>query len=81
MRNKAFVWYDPEGVLEVTFGDHPGEGEMMATKAKGVWVRVDDEGNVIGFQLVGINKLALKETELDLTPIQRPRLEGNHRPS
>jgi hypothetical protein len=85
MRKKAFLWYDPEGnVLEVHFGNDPGEGEMVETNDPDVQARVNDKGEIIGFHLIGLRSfdgMKAGVVELDLTPAQPLTQEGDHRPT
>lgn len=49
------VWFDVEGdYLEVTFSDAPGH--MRETKSDAVMQRVDEQGRVIGFSVLGVSK-------------------------
>lgn len=51
------LWLDGEGdFLEVTFSD--AAGYMVETEHDGVMARVDDAGNVLGFSVLGVSKLA-----------------------
>jgi hypothetical protein len=53
--DKVKLWFDPEGdFLEVTFSDAPGH--MRKTKSDAVMQRVDDQGRVIGFSVLGVSK-------------------------
>jgi hypothetical protein len=57
------VWFDREGdFLEVTFEDR--EGWFRDTADDRVMERIDAEGNVIGFSILGVSTLG--ETPLDV---------------
>ena len=54
-REQIRVWWDGEGdFLYIAFAD--GDGDMVRTQDDKAMVKVDDEGNVIGFQLTGVSK-------------------------
>lgn len=68
MAQQIKVWYDPEGdFLEVLFSDKAGY--MKETNNEAVMERVDEQGNVLGFTVMGISRLS-KEKPLvaDLIP-------------
>jgi len=68
MAQQIKVWFDPEGdFLEVLFSDKPGF--MKETNNNAVMERVDEQGNVLGFTVMGISRLT-KEKPLiaDLIP-------------
>ena len=68
MAQQVKIWYDPEGdFLEVLFSDKAGY--MKETNNEAVMERVDDQGNVLGFTVMGVSRLA-KEKPLvaDLIP-------------
>ena len=55
MADKVKLWFDPEGdFLEVTFSDAPGF--MRETNSDAVMQRVDANGQVIGFSVLGVSK-------------------------
>ena len=55
MADKVKLWFDPEGdFLEVTFSDAPGS--MRETNSDAVMQRVDANGQVIGFSVLGVSK-------------------------
>lgn len=57
MAQQIKVWYDPEGdFLEVLFSDKAGY--MKETKNDAVMERVDEQGNVLGFTIMGVSRLA-----------------------
>lgn len=50
------VWFDKEGdYLEVLFSDKPGY--MRETDNDAVMERVDEEGNLLGFSVLGVSNL------------------------
>jgi len=54
MADKVKVWFDREGdFLEVLFSDAPGS--MRETLHDAVMERVDDEGRVLGFSVLGVS--------------------------
>ncbi len=56
------VWFDAEAdFLEVRFSDAPGF--MKTTGHDAVMERVDDQGNVIGFSIMGVQRFT-KENPL-----------------
>lgn len=56
MAGKVKIWYDPEGdFLEVRFSDEPGQ--MVATAEDAVMMRVDAQGRVLGFSVLGVSRL------------------------
>ena len=55
MAEKVKHWFDREGdYLEVRFSDAPGY--MRETKSDAVMQRVDEQGRLIGFSIVGVSK-------------------------
>ena len=68
MAEKVKVWFDAEGdYLEVRFSDAPGYERETAHDA--VMERVDEQGRVIGFSILGVSRLTReKPLEADLTP-------------
>jgi len=57
MANQVKIWFDSEGdFLEVLFSDRPGF--MRATNNDAVMERVDDEGNLLGFSVMNVSRLA-----------------------
>lgn len=68
MADKIKVWYDTEGdFLEVRFSE--GAGYERATNHDAVMERVDAEGKVIGFSILGVSKFGHEHPiEADLTP-------------
>ena len=50
------IWYDPEGdFLEVIWEDK--SGDFVETKDGQAHVKVDDDGNVLGFKILALSKL------------------------
>ena len=66
MANKLKVWFDPEAdFLEVRFSD--AAGYEKETNHDAVMERVDGEGHVIGFSIMGVSKFSRdKPLEADL---------------
>jgi uncharacterized protein YuzE len=63
MANKLKVWFDPEAdILEVRFSD--AAGYEKETKHDAVMERVDAEGHVIGFSIMGVSQFS-KDKPLD----------------
>lgn len=57
MAQKVSIWYDPEGdFLEVTFSEKPGY--MRETDNEAVMERVDEQGNIIGFSVLRVSRIA-----------------------
>lgn len=55
MADKVKLWFDPEGdYLEVMFSDAPGY--MRETKSDAVMQRVDEQGRLIGFSIIGVSR-------------------------
>ena len=53
--DKIYVWYDAEGdYLYVSLAE--GDGDMVHTQDGKAMVKVDDAGNVLGFQIFGVSK-------------------------
>ena len=68
MAQQVRIWYDPEGdFLEVLFSDKAGY--MRETNNDAVMERIDSEGNILGFTVMEVSRLA-KEKPLvaDLIP-------------
>ncbi|MEK6743470.1 MAG: DUF2283 domain-containing protein [Nitrospirota bacterium] len=68
MAQQIKVWFDPEGdFLEVQFSEKAGY--MKETNNEAVMERVDEQGNVLGFTVMGVSRLT-KEKPLiaDLIP-------------
>ncbi|MGK7893561.1 MAG: DUF2283 domain-containing protein [Xenococcus sp. (in: cyanobacteria)] len=56
MASTVKVWFDKEGdYLEVLFSDNPGY--MSETDNDAVMERVDEEGNLLGFSVLGVSNL------------------------
>jgi hypothetical protein len=57
MAQRVKVWFDAEGdFLEVRFSDKAGF--MRETKNDAVMERVDEEGNLLGFSIMHVSRLA-----------------------
>ena len=55
MEQKVKVWFDAEGdFLEVQFSDAPGF--MRPTAHDAVMERVDNQGHVLGFSVLGVSR-------------------------
>ena len=68
MADKVKVWFDAEAdYLEVRFSD--AAGHMKETKHDAVMERVDQQGRVIGFSILGVSRFRKdKPLEADLVP-------------
>lgn len=56
MAKKIKIWFDKESdFLEVMFSDAPGY--MRETNNDNVLERIDDDGNIIGYSILGISKI------------------------
>ena len=56
MAQRIKVWYDPESdFIEVLFSDKAGY--MKETNNDAVMERVDEQGNVLGFTVMGVSRL------------------------
>jgi len=54
------IWYDKEGdFMEVLFSDRPGY--MRETDNDAIMERVDEEGNLLGFSVLGVSNLATEK--------------------
>lgn len=63
MAQKVKIWFDPEGdFLEVLFSNKAGY--MRETSNDAVMERVDDKGNLLGFSVMQVSRLA-KRTPLE----------------
>ena len=55
MAEKVKVWFDPEGdFLEVQFKEGPGY--MRSTSHEALMERVDEQGHVLGFSVIGVSR-------------------------
>jgi len=55
MANKVKLWFDAEAdYLEVQFEE--GAGYMKKTDHDAVMERVDEQGNIIGFSIMGVSR-------------------------
>jgi hypothetical protein len=60
MAQQVKIWFDAEGdYLEVRFSDK--SGFMRETKNDAVMERVDEDGNLLGFSIMQVSRLAGKE--------------------
>ena len=66
MAEKVKVWFDAEAdYLEVRFAE--GSGHMKATNHDAVMERVDEQGRVVGFSILGVSRYRKdKPLEADL---------------
>ena len=68
MANKLKIWFDAEAdFLEVRFSD--AAGTMKETAHDAVMERVDEQGRVTGFSILGVSRLRKDkplETELSV---------------
>jgi Zn ribbon nucleic-acid-binding protein len=69
MADKIKVWFDAEAdFLEVRFSD--AAGYEKETKHDAVMQRVDKDGQVIGFSILGVSRFKKgKPLEADLAPV------------
>jgi hypothetical protein len=69
MADKIKIWFDAEGdFLEVRFSDKAGF--MRETNNEAVMERVDEQGNILGFSVLQVSRLAKeKPLEADLIPV------------
>lgn len=59
------LWYDKEGdFLEVSF--EKKVGFFRQTKNDAVMEKIDDKGNVLGFSVMNVSKLAKKPLQVSL---------------
>jgi hypothetical protein len=57
MAEHVKIWFDVEGdFLEVLFSDRPGF--MRETSNDAVMERVDEQGNILGFTVMQVSRLA-----------------------
>jgi uncharacterized protein YuzE len=71
MADKVKIWYDREGdFLEVTFAERPGH--MRHTANDAVMERVDERGNIIGFSILEVSRLAAEK------PLEAELATGGH---
>ena len=60
MASSVKVWYDKEGdFMEVLFSERPGY--MRETDSDAIMERVDEEGNLLGFSVLGVSNLATEK--------------------
>ena len=67
MADKVKIWFDREAdFLEVRFKEAPGY--MKATAHDAVMERVDAEGDIIGFSILGVSRFTKEQPlEAELT--------------
>ena len=59
------VWFDPEGnFLEVIF--EKGEGYFRETDDDRVMEKIDDQGRILGFSILGVKSLSGSPLEVTL---------------
>ena len=59
------LWYDKQGdYLEVSF--EKKAGFFRQTKNDAVMEKVDDEGNILGFSIMNVSKVAQKPLQVSL---------------
>ncbi len=69
MASHVRVWLDSEGdFLEVLFSEKPGF--MRATANDAVMERVDEQGNLLGFSIMNVSRLASKKPLVAELPAQ-----------
>ena len=66
------VWWDGEGdFLWVNLAD--GDGDMVPTKDGKSTVKVDEHGNILGFQIFSVSKRAKRKPfSFELAPYMEP---------
>lgn len=69
MAQQVKIWYDPEGdFLEVLFSDKAGY--MKETNNDAVMERVDEQGNILGFTVMQVSRLAKQKPLIaELMPV------------
>lgn len=68
-QEKIKVWWDPEAdFLEVIFANK--SGFMRETNDDRVMVKVDDEGNVLGFHILHASSLKGAPFDVELAPVE-----------
>jgi len=72
MAQKVKVWFDPEAdFLEVRFSEAPGF--MRETDHDAVMERVDEQGQVLGFSILGVSRHS-REKPLEAELLARSEL-------
>jgi len=67
-RDRVVAWFDPEGdYLEVLFDDRVGFFTQTADDR--VMARVDADGNVIGFSILGVNSIKKEPLRVELPQV------------
>lgn len=52
------IWYDKEGdFLEILFSEHLGY--LRETAYDAIMERVDDQGNLLGFSILGVSQITI----------------------
>ena len=60
MASTVKIWFDKEGdFLEVLFSDKPGY--MRETDNDAIMERVDEQGNLLGFSVMQVSRLAAEK--------------------
>mgnify|MGYP005838866949 CR=1 FL=1 len=69
MADKVKVWFDAEAdYLEVQFRE--GAGYMRETEHDAVMERVDEQGNILGFSILGVSQFTKHQPlEAELTAV------------
>ena len=63
MAQELKIWFDSEGdFLEVLFSDKPGF--MRESAEDGLMERVDEQGNLLGFSILNVSRLAAEHHPL-----------------
>ncbi len=63
MAQELKIWFDSEGdFLEVLFSDKPGY--MRGTTQDALMERVDEAGNLLGFSILNVSRLAAERHPL-----------------
>ena len=57
------IWYDPEGDFLEVIWEHKA-GEFVETKDCHADIKLDDDGNILGFQIQAVSKITMP---LDVT--------------
>ena len=71
-KQRVTFWYDQEGdFMEVTWDK--GDGYYTETCDDRVMVKVDTEGHVLGFHVLGFSTVKGEPLNVPLAPIHEPR--------
>tara|TARA_B100001971_G_scaffold150206_1_gene139353 strand:- start:4 stop:234 length:231 start_codon:yes stop_codon:yes gene_type:complete len=69
-KERLSLWYDQEGdFLEVIW--QVREGYFTETADDRVMVKIDKDGDLLGFHILGISTIKGKALELPLSPVSR----------